>query len=113
LSRKTPDLAHLLAAIDPTAPLAQRHLQLIALLGWVRGDGSAVEAATGRVALLVEAAERAPDVRARLQAWWAALAQHLDLRDAIHVGHSTGGGEAARYVARHGKGRVARACPVS
>ncbi|BCN40932.1 hypothetical protein ALDI51_42510 [Alicycliphilus denitrificans] len=79
MSRKTPDLAHLLAAIDPTAPLAQRHLQLIALLGWVRGDGSAVEAATGRVALLVEAAERAPDVRARLQAWWAALAQHLDI----------------------------------
>ena len=79
MSRKTPDLARLLAALDPTAPLAQRHLQLIALLGWVRGDGSAVEAATGRVALLVEAAERAPDVRARLQAWWAALTQHLDI----------------------------------
>ena len=79
MSRKTPDLARLLAAIDPTAPLAQRHLQLIALLGWVRGDGSAVEAATGRVALLVEAAERAPDVRARLQAWWATLTQHLDI----------------------------------
>ncbi len=39
----------------------------------------------------------------------AALAQHLDLRDAVHVGHSTGGGEVARYVARHGKGRVAKA----
>jgi non-heme chloroperoxidase len=39
----------------------------------------------------------------------AALAAALDLRDAIHVGHSTGGGEAARYVARHGKGRVAKA----
>jgi non-heme chloroperoxidase len=38
----------------------------------------------------------------------AALAAHLDLRDAIHVGHSTGGGEATRYVARHGTGRVAR-----
>ncbi len=38
----------------------------------------------------------------------AALAAHLDLRDAIHVGHSTGGGEAARYVARHGAGRVAK-----
>lgn len=38
----------------------------------------------------------------------AALAKHLDLRDAIHVGHSTGGGEAARYVARHGAGRVAK-----
>jgi len=39
----------------------------------------------------------------------AALAKHLDLKDAIHVGHSTGGGEVARYVAKHGKGRVAKA----
>jgi non-heme chloroperoxidase len=39
----------------------------------------------------------------------AELAAHLDLKDAIHVGHSTGGGEVARYVARHGKGRVAKA----
>src|SRR6201996_6758025 len=39
----------------------------------------------------------------------AQLAVHLKLRDAIHVGHSTGGGEVARYVARHGKGRVAKA----
>ncbi len=38
----------------------------------------------------------------------AALAAHLDLRNAIHIGHSTGGGEATRYVARHGKGRVAK-----
>ncbi|MFC7400471.1 alpha/beta fold hydrolase [Chelatococcus sp. GCM10030263] len=39
----------------------------------------------------------------------AELAAALDLRDAIHVGHSTGGGEVARYVARYGKGRVAKA----
>ncbi len=39
----------------------------------------------------------------------AALAAHLDLRNAVHIGHSTGGGEVARYVARHGKGRVAKA----
>ena len=38
----------------------------------------------------------------------AAVVEHLDLRDAIHIGHSTGGGEATRYVARHGKGRVAK-----
>jgi non-heme chloroperoxidase len=40
----------------------------------------------------------------------AALAEHLDLRDAIHIGHSTGGGEALHYVARHGQkqDRVAR-----
>src|SRR5262244_120520 len=38
----------------------------------------------------------------------AAVVEHLDLHDAIHIGHSTGGGEATRYVARHGKGRVAK-----
>lgn len=39
----------------------------------------------------------------------AALAQELDLKDAIHVGHSTGGGEVARYIGRHGSARVAKA----
>jgi non-heme chloroperoxidase len=43
----------------------------------------------------------------------AALTAHLDLKDAIHVGHSTGGGEVVRYVARHGEGRVARAAIIS
>ena len=43
----------------------------------------------------------------------AALAEALDLRDAVHVGHSTGGGEVARYVARHGQGRVAKAVLIS
>jgi non-heme chloroperoxidase len=44
-----------------------------------------------------------------------AVAEHLDLRDAVHIGHSTGGGEVARYVARHGQpaGRVAKAVLVS
>jgi non-heme chloroperoxidase len=37
------------------------------------------------------------------------LVKHLNLRDAIHVGHSTGGGEVTRYVARADKGRVAKA----
>jgi non-heme chloroperoxidase len=35
----------------------------------------------------------------------AAVVEHLDLRNAIHIGHSTGGGEATRYVARHGRDR--------
>jgi non-heme chloroperoxidase len=38
----------------------------------------------------------------------AAVVEHLDLRNVIHISHSTGGGEATRYVARHGKGRVAK-----
>jgi non-heme chloroperoxidase len=43
----------------------------------------------------------------------AAVVDHLDLRNAVHIGHSTGGGEVARYVARHGKGRVAKAVLIS
>jgi non-heme chloroperoxidase len=39
----------------------------------------------------------------------AELVEHLDLKDAIHVGHSTGGGEVARYIGRHGTKRVAKA----
>jgi non-heme chloroperoxidase len=61
-----------------------------------RGHGRSTQTATGN-----EMDTYAADV--------AALAAHLDLRDAVHVGHSTGGGEVARYVARHGKGRVAKA----
>jgi non-heme chloroperoxidase len=43
----------------------------------------------------------------------AALAAHLDLRNAIHVGHSTGGGEVAHYLGRHGASRVAKAVLIS
>jgi non-heme chloroperoxidase len=43
----------------------------------------------------------------------AALVEALDLKDAIHVGHSTGGGEVARYIGRHGTKRVAKAVLIS
>src|ERR1700690_4576663 len=43
----------------------------------------------------------------------AELTKALDLKNAVHIGHSTGGGEAIRYVARHGKGRVAKAVLIS
>jgi len=61
-----------------------------------RGHGRSTQTATGN-----EMDTYAADV--------AELAGALDLRNAVHIGHSTGGGEVARYVARHGKGRVARA----
>lgn len=65
-----------------------------------RGHGRSTQTATGN-----EMDTYAADV--------AELAKALDLKDAIHVGHSTGGGEVARYVARHGKGRVAKAVLMS
>src|SRR5499427_3220333 len=43
----------------------------------------------------------------------AALVEALDLRNAVHVGHSTGGGEVARYIGRHGTKRVAKAVLIS
>jgi len=61
-----------------------------------RGHGRSTQTATGN-----EMNTYAADV--------AELAAHLNLRNAIHVGHSTGGGEVARYVARYGAGRVAKA----
>ena len=62
-----------------------------------RGHGRSTQTATGN-----EMDTYAADM--------AALAAHLDLRGAVHIGHSTGGGEVARYVARHGgDGRVSKA----
>src|SRR5215471_12884581 len=62
-----------------------------------RGHGRSTQTATGN-----EMDTYAADV--------AELAAHLDLRNAIHIGHSTGGGEVTRYVARYGRGgRVAKA----
>jgi non-heme chloroperoxidase len=43
----------------------------------------------------------------------AAVVTHLDLHDAIHIGHSTGGGEVAHYLARHGEDRAAKAVLIS
>ena len=43
----------------------------------------------------------------------AALTAHLDLKEAVHVGHSTGGGEVVHYLARHGESRVAKAVIIS
>ena len=43
----------------------------------------------------------------------AALTEHLDLRGAVHVGHSTGGGEVVHYIGRHGESRVAKAAIIA
>jgi non-heme chloroperoxidase len=43
----------------------------------------------------------------------AAVVEHLDLHDAVHVGHSTGGGEVVRFLARHGERRASKAAIIS
>ncbi len=61
-----------------------------------RGHGRSTQTATGN------------DMKTYATDVWE-LAQHLDLRNAVHIGHSTGGGEVARYVAEYGGERVAKA----
>ena len=65
-----------------------------------RGHGRSTQTATGN-----DMDTYASDV--------AELTTKLDLRNAVHIGHSTGGGEVARYVAWHGEGRVAKAVLIS
>ena len=73
-----PDSTDLLEALDPRAELVQRHLWLIALFKWLRGDGRSVPAAVARLQLLLDAAQARPEIRSRLQAWWQALVETID-----------------------------------
>ena len=71
-------LTRLLETLDPQAPLAQRHLWLIAVLDWVRGDRASPQAAASRVTLLLDAVQARPDVQLKLQQWWLALTGTVD-----------------------------------
>ncbi|WP_432729271.1 site-specific recombinase [Variovorax sp. W6] len=73
------DLQGLLAGLDPTADVAQRHIWLINIFDWVRGDRASPQAAIGRVQLLLDAIEARPELRERLRAWWRAFTQTVDL----------------------------------
>jgi site-specific recombinase len=74
----TPDLAELLDTLDPQAELVQRHLWLIVLFGWLRGDCRSVPASIARVVLLLDAVQTRPDTAARLQRWWQVLLETID-----------------------------------
>jgi site-specific recombinase len=73
------DLQGLLAGLDPTADVAQRHIWLIDLFDWLRGDRASPQAAMGRVQLLLDAIEARPELRERLRAWWRVFTQSVDL----------------------------------
>ena len=72
------DLPGLLDALDPAAPLVQRHLWLVGLLDWIRGDRSSVDTALERLQLLIERLENDAELRTRAQAWWLALLDGVD-----------------------------------
>ncbi len=71
-------LTRLLETLDPQAALAQRHLWLIAMLDWVRGDRASPQAAASRVTLFLDAVQARPDVQHKLQQWWQALTGTVD-----------------------------------
>ena len=73
------DLNSLLATLDPDAVLAQRHIWLIRMLGWVRGDNKTPQAAVQRLQLFMDAVEARPELQLRLQAWWLKLVQSVDV----------------------------------
>jgi site-specific recombinase len=72
------DLASLLGALDPAASQVRRHLWLVGLLDWIRGDRSSVATALERLQLLIERLENDAELRARAQAWWLALLDGVD-----------------------------------
>jgi site-specific recombinase len=73
------NLPALLNTLNPDADLAGRHVWLIKLFEWIRGDQTSLEAAVARVQALIDAVQLQPEVQARLQAWWQTLLQTVDI----------------------------------
>ena len=71
-------LPDLLDRLNPQADLVQRHLWLVALFEWLRGDCASVPASTARLALFLDAVQARPEILLRWQAWWQALVETLD-----------------------------------
>ena len=61
----------LIDAIDPDAPLAQRHLWLIDAMRWVRGDEKDVQASLARVREFLDSVQADPELQQRWRRWWA------------------------------------------
>ena len=72
------DLAVLLESMDADAPLVQRHIWLIALLQWVRGNGHSALAAAGRVDILLDVMDARPAVAEHFRRWWQKLMHTVD-----------------------------------
>ncbi|MFZ3129072.1 MAG: site-specific recombinase [Rhodoferax sp.] len=77
-SASGPDLVDLLEELDPHADQVHRHLWLIALLDWIRGNGASAEAAAARVDVLLDVLDARPRATERLQAWWHQLIETVD-----------------------------------
>ncbi len=74
-----PRLEFLLHMLDPHASMPLRHIWLIKLLAWVRGDGKSACAALGRVTQFLDAIEARPVVESRVREWWAVFVRTVEL----------------------------------
>lgn len=74
----THTLTSLLDTLDADASLAQRHLWLIGLLDWIRGDNRAPDDAVSRVQRFLDAVVARPELQVRLRTWWQVLADTVD-----------------------------------
>ncbi len=73
------DLRTLLNALDPEADLARRHVWLIQLFEWVRGDDRSVHACAARLQSFIDAVHAEPELEGRLKAWWQKLVQTVEV----------------------------------
>lgn len=73
------DLRTLLNALDPHAGLAQRHIWLISVFEWIRGDESSVPACISRLQTFITTVQAQPEAEARLKAWWHRLLEEVDV----------------------------------
>ena len=73
------DLRTLLGTLDPQASLAARHVWLIELFAWLRGDQSSAPACASRLQSFIVAVQAQPKLEAKLKAWWHTLMQTVDI----------------------------------
>ncbi len=73
------DLRALLAALNPAADLANRHIWLIALFDWLRGDESSIDATLARLQTFMDAVCAQPELQVKLKAWWQVLFNTVDV----------------------------------
>jgi site-specific recombinase len=73
------DLRSLLDALDPDADLAGRHVWLIRLFAWIRGDEKSIQACASRLQTFIAAVAGRPELHARLRAWWQTFVQTVDM----------------------------------
>ena len=73
------DLRALLDSLEPGADLAQRHVWLIELFAWLRGNERSTQACAARLQTFIAAVQAQPEIQARLKAWWQKLVETVEV----------------------------------